>query len=228
MEFLLDGIWEGVLLVLRGDPEVMAASWVTVRVSFGATIVAGLIGLPIAWVLASFRFRGRGVAISIIQTLLGVPTVVIGLIVYGLLSRRGPLGFTDVLFSPTAIVVGLVILSIPIVSVFAMTAISSVDQRARETALTLGASSRQVAWAVLCEARFGLVAAILGAFGRVSSEVGIAMMLGGNIKGYTRTLTTGIALESMKGEFGFGIALGVVLMGIIFAVNLGTRILQKS
>ncbi|MAE05464.1 MAG: ABC transporter permease [Nitrospinota bacterium] len=228
MEFLLDGIREGILLVLRADPDVMAASWVTVRVSFGATAVAGLIGLPIGWALASRRFRGRGAAISVIQTLLGVPTVVIGLVVYGLLSRRGPLGFADLLFSPTAIVIGLVILSVPIVSVFTMTAISSVDQRARETALTLGASSRLAAWMVLREARFGLIAAILGAFGRVSSEVGIAMMLGGNIKGYTRTLTTGIALESMKGEFGFGIALGVVLMAIIFLTNIGTRILQKS
>ncbi len=228
MEFLLEGIWEGILLVLRADPEVMTASWVTVRVSFGATVVAGLIGLPIGWALASHRFRGRGAAISIIQTLLGFPTVVIGLIVYGFLSRRGPLGFANLLFTPTAIVIGLVILSIPIISVFTMTAVSSVDQRARETALTLGASSRLAAWMVLREARFGLIAAILGAFGRVSSEVGIAMMLGGNIKGYTRTLTTGIALEGMKGEFGFGIALGVVLMAIIFLTNLGTRILQKS
>ncbi|HJP13354.1 MAG TPA: ABC transporter permease, partial [Nitrospinota bacterium] len=153
MEFLLDGIREGILLVLRADPDVMAASWVTVRVSFGATAVAGLIGLPIGWALASRRFRGRGAAISVIQTLLGVPTVVIGLVVYGLLSRRGPLGFADLLFSPTAIVIGLVILSVPIVSVFTMTAISSVDQRARETALTLGASSRLAAWMVLREAR---------------------------------------------------------------------------
>lgn len=228
MDFILEGIREGILLAFRGDPEVMSASWVTIKVSFGTTIVASAIGLPIGWLLAAHRFPGRGAAISVIQTLLGIPTVVIGLVVYGLLSRRGPLGFADLLFTPTAIVIGLVILAVPIVSVFTMTAVSSVDERARETALTLGASSRLAAWAVLREARFGLMAAIVAAFGRVSSEVGIAMMLGGNIKGYSRTLTTGIALESMKGEFGFGIALGVVLMLIIFVTNLGSRYLQKS
>ena len=124
--------------------------------------------------------------------------------------------------------IGLIVLSIPILAVFTMTAVASVDERARETAMTLGASSRRAAWTVLREARFGLVAAVLAAFGRVSSEVGIAMMLGGNIKGFTRTLTTGIALESSKGEFGYGIALGVVLMIIILFTNIVSRLLQRS
>jgi len=227
MDFFLQGIKDGILLALSGDPDVMRASWVTVQLSFCSIVVASLIGMPIGWALALRRFRGRGVAIAVTQTLLGVPTVVIGLVVYGLLSRRGPLGFAGLLFSPTAIVIGLVILSVPIVSVFTMTAISSVDGLAWETALTLGASPRRASWMVLREARFGLISAIMGAFGRVSSEVGIAMMLGGNIRGYTRTLTTGIALESMKGEFGFGIAMGLVLMAIIFVTNLGIRVLQK-
>ena len=150
------------------------------------------------------RFRGRGFSITLLQTSLGLPTVVIGLLAYGFLSRRGPLGFADLLFTPSAIVVGLVVLAIPLVAVFSMTSVASVDERVRETALTLGASNGLVAWTVLREARFGMMAAVLAAFGRVSSEVGIAMMLGGNIEGYTRTLTTAIALESMKGEFGFG------------------------
>ncbi len=228
MNFLLEGLREGFFLALRGDPEVMSASWVTIKVALGATFFGGLFGMPIGWCLASKKFRGRGAAIAILQSLLGIPTVVIGLVVYGILSRRGPLGFADLLFTPSAMTIGLIVLAVPIISVFTMTAVASVDERARETAMTLGASSRRAAWTVLREARFGLVAAVLGAFGRVSSEVGIAMMLGGNIKGFTRTLTTGIALESSKGEFGFGIALGVVLMIIILFTNFVSRLLQRS
>ena len=214
--------------VLRADPQVMLAAWVTIKVGFWATILASLIGLPVGFLLAVGRFRGRGFAITLLQTSLGLPTVVIGLLAYGFLSRRGPLGFADLLFTPSAIVVGLVILAVPLVAVFSMTSVASVDERVRETALTLGASNGLVAWTVLREARFGMMAAVLAAFGRVSSEVGIAMMLGGNIEGYTRTLTTAIALESMKGEFGFGIALGVVLLGIIFVTNLLSRYIQRS
>ena len=214
MEFLLDGFADGLMRVLRADPHVMLAAWVTIKVGIWATILASLIGLPVGFLLAMGRFRGRGFAITLLQTSLGLPTVVIGLLAYGFLSRRGPLGFADLLFTPSAIVVGL--------------SVASVDGRVRETALTLGASNGLVAWTVLREARFGMIAAVLAAFGRVSSEVGIAMMLGGNIEGYTRTLTTAIALESMKGEFGFGIALGVVLLAIIFVTNLLSRYIQRS
>ena len=228
MEYLLDGFADGLMRVLRADPQVMLAAWVTIKVGFWATILASLIGLPVGFLLAMSRFRGRGFAITLLQTSLGLPTVVIGLLAYGFLSRRGPLGFADLLFTPSAIVVGLVILAVPLVAVFSMTSVASVDERVRETALTLGASNGLVAWTVLREARFGMMAAVLAAFGRVSSEVGIAMMLGGNIEGYTRTLTTAIALESMKGEFGFGIALGVVLLGIIFVTNLLSRYIQRS
>ncbi len=206
----------------------MLAAWVTIKVGCWATILASLIGLPVGFLLAVGRFKGRGFAITLLQTSLGLPTVVIGLLAYGFLSRRGPLGFADLLFTPSAIVVGLVVLAVPLVAVFSMTSVASVDERVRETALTLGAPNRLVAWTVLREARFGMMAAVLAAFGRVSSEVGIAMMLGGNIEGYTRTLTTAIALESMKGEFGFGIALGVVLLGIIFVTNLLSRYIQRS
>jgi len=228
VEFLLEGFREGLARALTGDPAVLRAAAVTLEVSFAATLIASLAGLPAGYLLAVGRFRGRGLAIASVQTLLGLPTVVIGLLAYGFISRRGPLGFADLLFTPSAIVVGLVVLALPIVIVFGMTAVASVDARARETALTLGASTARAAWAVVREARFGLVAAVLAGFGRVASEVGIAMMLGGNIEGYTRTLTTAIALESTKGEFGFGIALGAVLMAILFATNLLSRLLQRS
>ena len=228
MEFLLEGFSEGLRRALTGDPEVWRAAWVTVGVSLWATVLASLLGLPAGYLLAVARFRGRGFALGLFQSLLGLPTVVIGLLVYGFLSRRGPLGGADLLFSPPAIVIGLTILAFPIAAVYGMASVAAVDVRARETALTLGASPGRAAWAVFREARFGLVAAVLGAFGRVSSEVGIAMMLGGNIEGYTRTLTTAIALESMKGEFGFGVALGTILMTIVIAVSFAARALQRS
>lgn len=228
MEFLLEGFHEGLRRALTGDPEVWRAARVTLEVSLWATLLASLAGLPAGYLLAAARFRGRGAAVALLQSLLGLPTVVIGLLVYGLISRRGPLGAADMLFSPPAIVAGLTLLALPIAAVYGMAAVAAVDARARETALTLGASPGRAAWAVFREARFGLVAAVLGAFGRVSSEVGIAMMLGGNIEGYTRTLTTAIALESTKGEFGFGIALGTVLMAMIVAVSFLSRLLQRS
>lgn len=227
MEYLLEGFADGLMRALRADPQVMRAAWVTIKVGFLSTILASLLGLPVGFLLATARFRGRGLAVTMLQTSLGMPTVVIGLLAYGFLSRRGPLGFADLLFTPSAIVIGLVALAIPLAAVFSMTAVASVDGRARETALTLGASNGLAARTVLREARFGLAAAVLAAFGRVSSEVGIAMMLGGNIEGYTRTLTTAIALESMKGEFGFGIALGVVLLAIVLATNLLSRFVQR-
>ncbi|MEK6711235.1 MAG: ABC transporter permease [Nitrospinota bacterium] len=227
MEFLLEGFQEGLRRALTGDPGVWRAAGVTLEVSLWATLLASLAGLPAGYLLAAARFPGRGLAQGLLQSLLGLPTVVIGLLVYGLISRRGPLGGMDLLFSPPAIVIGLSVLAFPIAAVYGMAAVAAVDARARETALTLGASPPRAAWAVVREARFGMAAAVLGAFGRVASEVGIAMMLGGNIEGHTRTLTTAIALESMKGEFGFGIALGTVLMAVVVAVSFLARIFQR-
>ena len=227
MDFLFEGFLEGLQMVLQGNPAVFNAVWVTLRVSFLATLIASLIGLPIGYILANSSFPGKGFCTIVLQTLLGFPTVVIGLLVYGFLSRRGPFGSADLLFTPLGIVIGLVILAFPIITMFTMTAVSGIDPRAQEMALTLGASSRRTAWTLFLEVRFGLVSALLASFGRVTSEVGIAIMLGGNIDGYTRTLTTAIALESMKGEFGFGIALGLVLLILVFFTALLSRYVQK-
>ncbi len=227
MDFLLEGFLEGMLRVFQGDPLVYEAAWVTLRVSLGATLIASLIGVPLGYILASTSFCGKGFCTILLQTLLGFPTVVIGLLVYGFISRRGPLGFADLLFTPSGIVIGLVILALPITAMFTMTAVSGIDPRAREMALTLGASPFRAAWTLFLEVRFGLVSTLLASFGRVASEVGIAIMLGGNIEGYTRTLTTAIALESMKGEFGFGIALGVLLLTLVFLTALLSRYVQK-
>ena len=227
MDFLLEGFLEGMMRVFQGDPLVYQAAWVTLRVSLGATLIASLIGVPLGYLLASISFRGKGFCTILLQTLLGFPTVVIGLLVYGFISRRGPLGFADLLFTPSGIVIGLVILALPITAMFTMTAVSGIDPRAREMALTLGASPFRATWTLFLEVRFELVSALIASFGRVASEVGIAIMLGGNIEGYTRTLTTAIALESMKGEFGFGIALGVLLLTLVFLTALFSRYVQK-
>jgi tungstate transport system permease protein len=176
--------------------------------------------------LAVQEFRGRETAITVVNALLGLPTVVVGLVVYAFLSRRGMLGGWGLLFSPSGVVIGLAILAAPIVAAFVLAALKEMDPRVRWTAMTLGAGRFRTAWMLLGEARYGVMAAVVAAFGRVVAEVGIAMMLGGNIRGYTRTLTTAIALETAKGEFGFGIALGIILMILVVALNALLRILQ--
>ncbi|MED5579876.1 MAG: ABC transporter permease [Nitrospinota bacterium] len=227
MGFLSDGIIDALSLIINFDQMVLRAANTTIQVGVIATVVASLIGIPIGFFLAVFSFKGKKILVVLTQTLLGLPTVVIGLIVYGFLSRRGPLGFTDLLFTPTAIVIGLVILAIPIVVVFSYTTIKTVDLRVRETAFSLGSSELKAAWTVIREIRYEILAVILAAFSRVSSEIGIALMLGGNIKGFTRTLTTAIALESTKGEFAFGIALSIILLSIILIANLLSFIFRK-
>jgi tungstate transport system permease protein len=158
--------------------------------------------------------------ITVLNTLLALPTVVVGLFVYAFISRRGIFGTFDLLYSQKAIIIGQVILIIPIVTTFTISAVSRIDERYRKTALTLGARAFQTAWVLIREARFGIVAAIIIAFGRVIAEVGISMMLGGNARGFTRTMTTAMALEYDKGEFVLSVALGIVLLMVSFGMNL--------
>ncbi|MBD3327482.1 ABC transporter permease subunit, partial [candidate division KSB3 bacterium] len=159
--------------------------------------------------------------------LMALPTVVIGLFGYSLISRRGPLGTLELLFTPTAMVMGQIVLAMPIIMALTISAVQGVDPRVRRTATVLGASPFQSALAMVAEARFALMAAIITGFGRVIGEVGASMMLGGNIKGYTRNLPTAIALETSKGEFGFGLALGIILMTVALCVNFLMRFLQS-
>jgi tungstate transport system permease protein len=161
------------------------------------------------------------------DTLLSFPTVVIGLLVYGFLSRQGPLGELGLLFTLPGIAIGQTILGLPIVIALTASAVESLDRRLRPTLLTLGANERQILLTTICEARFSLMAAAVTAYGRIVSEVGISMMVGGNIKWYTRTITTAIALETNKGKFGMGIALGLVLLLIAFTVNLVLAVLRR-
>jgi tungstate transport system permease protein len=220
MDLLLDSFLSAISLVVSMDAEMVAIIGVSLKVSCASTVLAALIGVPLGFVVAFGRFSGKHMTITLLNTMLALPTVVIGLFVYAFISRRGIFGPFDLLYTQHAIIIGQVILIIPIIAAFTIAAISRIDERYRQTAMTLGANRRQTAWVVFREARYGIVAAIVAAFGRVISEIGISMMLGGNIKGFTRTMTTFMALEYDKGSFVLAIALGIVLMGISFGMNL--------
>lgn len=226
MDFLADGVRRAVTLILGGDPDVYGSAALTMRVAVAATALACGIGLPLGFLLAQRAFWGRRAALIAVNTALAVPTVVVGLLIYGMLSRRGPLGGLEWLYSWQAIVVGDVLLALPIAVALSAAAVQSVDPRVHRTALTLGAGPWRAAWAVAREARFALAAVVTAAFGQVVAEVGAAMILGGNIRGETRTLTTGTALATAQGDFGLALALGLVLLGLALLVNLGLQALQ--
>ncbi|MBC8422685.1 ABC transporter permease [bacterium] len=200
--------------------EVFTIMGVSLRVSLLATALATLVSVPAGFALAVSSFRGKRVLVTIVTTLMALPTVVVGLLVYILLSRSGPLGFFGLLYTPTAMVVGQFILALPIITAFTYVAVSSVDKRVRKTAETLGAGPFQASWMVLTEGRLGIVAAIVAGFGRVITEVGSALMVGGNIRGYTRTMTTTITLETAKGNFELGLTLGLILLVVALSINM--------
>jgi tungstate transport system permease protein len=208
------------------DRELMAVVLVSLRVSGISTLCAASIGVPLGFWIAFGRFPAKRITITVLNTLLALPTVVIGLFVYAFISRRGILGTLDLLYSQKAIIIGQTILILPVVTIFTIAAISRIDERYRKTAMTLGANFWQTGVVVFREARFGIVAAVIAAYGRVISEVGISMMLGGNIKGFTRTMTTAMALEYDKGAFTLAVALGIILLGLSFGINLLFHFIQ--
>jgi tungstate transport system permease protein len=218
--FLIDSFRSAIALVISLDPEMLQIVGVSVKVSATSTLIAGILGIPLGFAVALNTFRGKQLLITVLNTLLALPTVVIGLFVYAFISRRGILGVLDLLYTQKAIILGQVILIVPVVAVFTLAAVSRIDERYRKTAKTLGADTLQTIWALAREARFGLAAAVIAAFGRVIAEVGISMMLGGNAKGFTRTMTTAMALEYDKGQFTLAVALGLVLLALAFGMNL--------
>ena len=220
MDLLIDSFSSALMLLWSLDPDLLAIIRVSLKVSAISTLLAGVAGIPAGFLIAFSEFRGKRFLITILNTLLALPTVVVGLFVYAFISRRGIFGTFDLLYSQKAIIIGQVILIVPIVTTFTISAISRIDERYRKTALTLGARAFQTAWVLIREARFGIVAAIIVAFGRVIAEVGISMMLGGNARGFTRTMTTAMALEYDKGEFVLSVALGIVLLLVSFGMNL--------
>jgi tungstate transport system permease protein len=199
--------------------ELAFAVWVSLKTSGLAALIASALAVPAALFLAGRDFRGKKIILIVNQTWMAAPTVVIGLLFYSLLSRTGPLGRYGLLYTQAAMTAGQVFLILPLIVGFSYTALRQVDRRVRPTALTLGATGRQAGWIVLREARFPLLVAVLAGFARAVSEVGIAMMLGGNIRNVTRNITTSIALETAKGEFRNGVVLGGILLVITLGIN---------
>ena len=220
MDLLIDSFISAILLVVSLDAEMISIVGVSLKVSCASTFSAALIGVPVGFAIAFSEFSGKHMVITVLNTLLALPTVVIGLFVYAFVSRRGIFGPLDLLYTQKAMIIGQIILIVPVVAAFTIAAISRIDTRYRKTAMTLGANRAQTAWIIFREARYGIGSAVIAAFGRVISEVGISMMLGGNIKGFTRTMTTAMALEYDKGSFTLAIALGIVLLGLSFGMNL--------
>ncbi len=227
MDFLLDSLIQALQLIFSYDPEVYMTIWTSLYVSTIAIIIGSLLGVPAGLIIGTCQFPGKRMVITLLNTLMALPTVVVGLVCYGFFSRMGPLGSLGLLFTPWVMVIGQTILATPIIANYTLGALSAADKRIIPTALTLGASSLQSSLQLLQEIRFGAMAAIIAGFGRVIAEVGVAMMLGGNIRGYTRTMTTAIALETSKGEFAFGLALGLFLMTVALLVNLFLNLLQQ-
>ncbi|MFZ6798798.1 ABC transporter permease [Undibacterium sp. Di24W] len=223
---LLDNFWHALRLLLTADADLWQIIGLSLRTAMLALMIATPIALFCGYQLATYRFYGRRFVIWLIQASLSFPTVLIGLLLYLLLSRQGYLGTWHWLFSSKALVFGQALIALPILIAFIFTAVQACDQRIAETAISLGASPWQVMWTVLREARFAVIAAVIHAFGRVISEVGCAMMVGGNIAGETRTMTTAIALETSKGEFAQGIALGLVLLVTALVMNAILLVLQ--
>jgi tungstate transport system permease protein len=213
-------------LLFGGDAELWGIVFVSLKVAILGLLIAAPPGIALGYLLAMKRFRGRRVLVVLLQSLLAFPTVVVGLVLYMLLSRHGPLGALQLLFTQDAMIIGQAILAFPILSAFTLSAVQGADPRAHETAVSLGAGPWRAALTVLNEARFAVMAAVINGFGRAISEVGCALMIGGNIAGVTRNITTAIALETSKGEFAQGIALGLVLVVLALGINFSMALLQ--
>ena len=212
MDFLLEGFFEAIRLLFTGNPETYSAIGATLRASGYSMAFSLMVGIPAGFCLGYFQFPAKQGVRTIVDTLMALPTVFIGLLVYAFLTRRGPLGNMGLLFTLPGIAIGQAILALPIVIGLCATAIEGMDKKLRVALLSLGADRRQLFLSSLWEARRGILAAGVAAYGRVMTEVGISMMVGGNIKWHTRTITTAIALETNKGLFGMGVALGLVLL----------------
>jgi tungstate transport system permease protein len=227
VELILQGTKQAILLLVRGDPEVLRIALLSLQVSGSATLLSLLVGIPLGTVLALTRFPGRNFAMSLVNTGMGLPPVVVGLFVSIFLWRSGPLGFLELLYTPTAIVIAQLVIAGPIVTGLTMTAVQQVNPRLRLQLVGLGASRLQVVWLLLKEARLPLLAAVMAGFGAVISEIGASIMVGGNIYRQTRVLTTATVLETSKGNFEMAIALSLLLLLLTFAVNWALTWIQQ-
>jgi tungstate transport system permease protein len=225
---LIDALLQALNLIVHLDRELIDIIVLSLKVSGTALIIATLVGLPLSAFLGFKKFPLRGLIISILHTFMGLPPVVVGLFVYLLLSRSGPLGFIGLLYTPSAMIIAQTILAFPIVTSLGHSAIVSVDPIIKQASMTLGATPFQVSLTIIREARYGIMSAFIAAFGRVMAEVGAILTVGGNIAGYTRVMTTTIALETDKGNFELALALGIILLAISLIINSLLHVFQKK
>lgn len=228
MNLLTEGFVKAFSLIFSLDRDLLNIILLSIKVSLIALIISTFAGLPTGAFIGLKRFPGRGLIISLLNTFMGLPPVVVGLFVYLLLSRSGPLGFMGLLYTPSAMVIAQTILAFPIVASLSHSAIMGVDPVIRDASLTLGATSPQVTMTIMNEARYGILSGIIAAFGRVMAEVGAILIVGGNIAGYTRVMTTTIALETDKGNFELALALGIILLMLSLVINILLHLVQRK
>jgi tungstate transport system permease protein len=229
MDLILEGLKKAFWLLITFDPEVMSITFLSLQVSGSATIISLFIGISIGTTVALSKFPGRRIVVSLINTGMALPPVVVGLFVTIFLWRNGPLGVLGVLYTPTAMIIAQTVIATPIVMGITLAAIQQLPQKLRLQILALGATRIQMVWILIKEARLPLLAAVMAGFGGVISEVGASIMVGGNIKGYSRVLTTATVMETSRGNFEIAIALGIILLLLAYFINLIlTQIQQRE
>jgi len=226
MDYILEGLKQGGKLLLPPNRDILQIIALSLAVSGGATVLAACTAIPAALFLALKEFRGKRFLVGVVNTALSIPAVLIGLLVYGMVSRRGPLGTLGLLFTPGAMILAQALLAFPIITALALAALKGIARDSRDLALSLGANRLQLALAVIRQGRFAFLTALIAGFSRVIGETGMTLMVGGNIRGHTRVLTTAISLETMKGNFEIGIALGIVLLLAALTITIVLQWLQ--
>lgn len=229
MDLIFEGIRKAFWLLITLDPEVMGITWLSLKVSGLATLISLVLGISTGTLIALWRFPGKRFVASLINTGMGLPPVVVGLFVSIFLWRSGPLGFLGILYTPAAMILAQAIIATPIVMGITLAAMQHLPEKLRLQILALGATRSQMIWFLMREAKLPLLAAVMAGFGGVISEVGASIMVGGNIKGYSRVLTTATVMETSRGNFDVAIALGIILLLLAFVVNaILTHIQQRE
>ncbi|MBA3066221.1 ABC transporter permease subunit [bacterium] len=228
MSFILNSLSESLILIGRLDPEFLRVVWTSLWITGVSVIISTLLSLPAAFIIATKRFKGKSALVTVLNTLMALPTVIVGLLVYSFVCRQGLLGSFELLYTPYAMIIGQVVLASPIITALTLAALENADDRIRKTAVTLGAGEFRSLLALASEMRGMIAAAVIAGFGRIFAEVGVSMMLGGNIRNYTRNITTAIAFETSRGEFSLAFALGIILLAIAFTVNIVLQVIKRK
>jgi len=225
---IVQGFIQAIQLILSRDPEVIQITILSLEISLASTLLSACIAIPLGALLYYYNFPGKRAVVNLVQTLYALPTVIAGLFLFLLISNQGPLGFFHLLYTAPGMIIAQMILVIPLIIGLTFAALSGINPEMRQTVLSLGATTVQSLWTLIGEARFGILAAVILGFGRAISEVGAAMIIGGNIRGYTRVLTTAISLETSVGDFALAIALGFILLSVAVIVNVALNLVQSG